>query len=833
MDSIIFDTRGERARIKRQSDTASAPAERRDTLPAVSRRGEAARATVKASVFVSKRELASVAVAACGFFVGRAMVFTFVNPLCLPFLATFAGSGHSFYIAALFVLAGLLTRLGEVLTARYLVAAALLCVYEWFVARMVRAGRMPRPKWILQGVAASVCMLVSGVFTAVLYGNSAFLFLVAVIESVLAGSVYLVIKRANVILTSRRRNRLLAGEDIIALSVVAAAVIAGASDIHVGAVPLRYFMCAYVLFLVAYKGGAAMAAAAGLLLGFFLHLAGYWDISMAAALGFAGMAGGLLKKYGRLAVMGGGAVMGGAVMYLLAKSELSFAPLYALVASGLAFMFTPQNFYFNLASAITPTADAADDYMDKIKEETTRRLDAFSAAFGQLAETFSGLSRPKTSLNKADVTQLIDDLAARACAACPDKNRCWEEDFFQTYQYIYALLDACGKKGAAEPSDLDAEIVCKNTDVLLHELNGVYSLYQTNLRWNNRIAESRDLVSQQLYGVSGIIKRLSEEIDLSLKFHDGLEEEMIAALLRNKIEVNSVIVLENKAGKYQVTVSHKPCGGRRAGGIAGKPGANVCSEEILPVINAVLKRRMRVEGQDCDIKKGVCAARFVEDQKLRVTSGVAHRAKSLRTGSGDSYSFMELKNGQCLLVLSDGMGTGERARRESAATVGLLEDFMESGFDKELAVRMINSVLVLKSSEESFSTLDICSLDLYTGDAEFIKIGAASTFLLRNGKVSVVRSSSLPMGMLNNVDLEVSTRKLASNDIILMVTDGITEAAEGDGESWLSETLHGCRYQNPQDVADYILAEAETMVSKTGGKKDDMTVLAAKVWERV
>jgi stage II sporulation protein E len=242
---------------------------------------------------------------------------------------------------------------------------------------------------------------------------------------------------------------------------------------------------------------------------------------------------------------------------------------------------------------------------------------------------------------------------------------------------------------------------------------------------------------------------------------------------------------------------------------------------------------MRADTHGCQIKKGVCAARFMEDQRLRIASGVAHLAKNSRNGSGDSYSVMELKNGSCLLVLSDGMGSGERARRESAATVGLLEDFIESGFEKELAVRMINSILVLKSSEESFSTLDICSVDLYTGEAEFIKIGAASTFLLRNGKVSVIRASTLPMGMLNEVDLEITARSLRHNDMVLMVTDGITDAVAHryDQEGWLTETLRGCRYLNPQDIADFVLSEAQRL--SDGLPKDDMTVLAARVWERV
>jgi len=387
------------------------------------------------------------------------------------------------------------------------------------------------------------------------------------------------------------------------------------------------------------------------------------------------------------------------------------------------------------------------------------------------------------------------------------------------------MLSVCSQNGKVDKGDIDPGFIntCLDSDGVLREINGIFSLYKNNLRWHNRIAESRELVSQQLQGVAGIVKGLSDEIDISLKFHEGLEEEMIMALLKQKIEVNSVIVLENKAHRFRVTVNHKPCGHQRD-----------CLKEILPVLNTVLKRKMRLEQSECDIRKNVCSARFVEDQKLKITTGIAHRAKTSK-GSGDSYSFMDLTDGTCLLILSDGMGSGERARRESAATVDLLEDFIESGFDKDLAVRMINSVLVLKSNEESFSTLDICSIDLYSGETEFIKIGAASTFILRDTKVNIIRSSSLPIGMLNDVDLEVHAGQLQHNDIVIMVTDGITEAVNyrtsftETNEDWLTSTIKQCKSCNPQDIADYILNEVEELV---GIPKDDMTVLVARVWEK-
>jgi len=781
------------------------------------------------ATFVSKRDIATVTIGAFGFFIGRAIVFTFINPLALPFLAVYMGAGRAFYWTAMFLILGLATRLGELLTLRYVLAIGIMCTYHFAGTRIAKNFDTTNVWLKLPFVAlsAALVMFISGIVFTIIYDFSPFLIAVAVLETVLAGSLTLIVKRAHIILTARRRrSNLLSGEDIIAISIVLAGVIAGASDIYVGAMPLRFFFCVYVLCVVAYKGGPSMAAAAGMLLGLFLHLAGHWDTGIVAVLGLAGMGGGFCKRWGRPMVIVGVAVVGGGTLAIIAPYMLAFSLVYAIIASSVAFMLTPQSFYFNVASAITPVLDSADDYMDKIKEETTRRLDKFSMAFEKLADTFSGLSKPKHSLNKHDISLLIDDLSSRACANCPHIGRCWEDDLYLTHQYVFSLLNACAQNGAVGLSDMDKDFQksCKSPDILLRELNSIFTLYKNNLRWHNRIAESRELVSQQLQGVSGIVKRLSDEIDISLRFHEGLEEEMIMALLKQKIEVNSVIVLENKAGKYRVTVNHQPCNNNKT-----------CSNDIRPVLSNVLKRRMRLECVDCDIKKGVCSARFIEDQKLRMTTGVAHRAKTSK-GSGDSYSCMELVSGSCLLVLSDGMGSGERARRESAATVGLLEDFIESGFDKDLAVRMINSVLVLKSNEESFSTLDICSVDLYTGKAEFIKIGAAATFILRDGKVKIIRSSSLPIGMLNDVDLEVSEGQLQDDDIIVMVTDGVTEAVtQGVGsinssEDWMTDILKHCRFHNPQDVAEYVLAEAERLA---GLPKDDMTVLAARVWEKV
>jgi stage II sporulation protein E len=359
---------------------------------------------------------------------------------------------------------------------------------------------------------------------------------------------------------------------------------------------------------------------------------------------------------------------------------------------------------------------------------------------------------------------------------------------------------------------------CVDSERLLDTVNRLYEVYKTNLNWKNTLAEGRELVSQQLTGVSSIIKSLAQEIDVSMQFNEELEEKVLQALIRNKIEVDRVIVLENKAGKYEVSISHKFYYDKKR-----------WNRIVVRALNGTLKKKMQVDEQN---KTQQLYTKFIEEQKYRITCGVARLPQERKGESGDSYSFMELKKGECLMALSDGMGTGQKAREESSAAVDLLENFIESGFDKNLAVKIINSVLILKSGEESFATLDICSVDLYTGDAEFIKIGAAATFLLRDGKVFVIRSTSLPIGMLKDVDMEVSRKKLYHNDILLMVTDGLLDISDayGDKEDWIANALRSCKFINPQDIADFILLEAQRLSG--GAVRDDMTVLAARICEK-
>ncbi|MHB1167528.1 MAG: SpoIIE family protein phosphatase [Carboxydocellales bacterium] len=214
---------------------------------------------------------------------------------------------------------------------------------------------------------------------------------------------------------------------------------------------------------------------------------------------------------------------------------------------------------------------------------------------------------------------------------------------------------------------------------------------------------------------------------------------------------------------------------------------------------------------------------------LGVELGIARVAKDGALVSGDSHTAFLLKKGKYVVVLSDGMGTGPEAAEESKATIGLLTRLLETGFQENLAVKTVNSALMVRAQEDSFATLDLSVIDLHQGEVDFIKIGAAASFIKRGENIGIIKSTSLPIGILHQVDADEIKQEILPNDIIVMMTDGLLESAEDriDKEQWVVDVLAGCRTCDPQNLADFLLNKGRQ--NARNSIPDDMTVVVIKV----
>lgn len=210
-------------------------------------------------------------------------------------------------------------------------------------------------------------------------------------------------------------------------------------------------------------------------------------------------------------------------------------------------------------------------------------------------------------------------------------------------------------------------------------------------------------------------------------------------------------------------------------------------------------------------------------------TGAARKARGESGVSGDNYSLKELENGQVLMGISDGMGYGASACLESETVIELLEQLLDSGFDGDTALKMINSVMIMNSEEEHPATLDYGVIDLHSGVCDLVKIGAATTFVKRGTWVETIKSTSMPLGMFSEVDYDTTSKKLYDGDLVIMVSDGVIDALDcEDNDSKLVEIIRDIQCTTPKEVADRILENAVLDKSRL---TDDMTVLVTGIWE--
>lgn len=316
------------------------------------------------------------------------------------------------------------------------------------------------------------------------------------------------------------------------------------------------------------------------------------------------------------------------------------------------------------------------------------------------------------------------------------------------------------------------------------------------------------VVARQFAGVAATMEAFGEEVAASLNFRRDLEDKLIREFSKLGFEAESVAVSQSRAGRFEVCFTGKNRGAR----------------EIGTIISQALGKKMALTAETRlghSVRLTYC-----QQAKFCVQSGVDRANKAYGRESGDSFSLLQLTGGRFVAALSDGMGSGARAREESEAAIELLEELMERGFQKDIAVSLINSALLTKSDEEFFATLDICLLDTDSGMAEFVKIGAARSYLIRRGKVEAIGCWTLPAGILEAVDVDVQSKQLRHGDIVVMITDGVADSAKG---AWMEDLLENLPVGSVQETAEHVLAAAR---ENWGGEiLDDMTVLVLRMLE--
>ncbi|OXM14573.1 stage II sporulation protein E [Paenibacillus herberti] len=762
----------------------------------------------------------TILIAVVGFLLGRAVILENLMPFAPAYFAVIYFLRKDVYkLTAISLVAGsLLAVTPSAIPIAMEIAVLFLLIKGLEVYEKAELSQAP--------ILVFLATLIVKLFGAFVHGTVGWYDLMMVgVESALAFVLTLVFVQAIPVLTMTRKSNSLKNEEIICLMILMASVMTGVVGWTIQGLSLEHILSRYMLLLFALAGGAPLGASVGVVAGLILSLANLNAVVQMSLLAFSGLLAGLLRDGGKMAVAFG-MLLGTSILSLYVGGGMDvMTSTWESVAAAALFLLTPKLVVKTISRYVPGTSEhvkSQHEYAKRVREVTAQRVTQFSEVFRQLATSFGQLNTvaPQKPAEE-ELQHFMNTASSKVCSNCHRKDMCWNGKFYETYKMMTDMMTVVDEEEYTGRKDMPRAWTshCSKTHQVMGALQQQHERYKHDLHWKRQIFESRQLVADQLTGVSQIMEDLAREIQREGQQLHLQEEQIRDALESLGLSIHGIDIISLEEGNVEIEVYHTFPQGHDEG-----------RKIIAPLLSDILGEHVAVKAEREPGKNGEPRLiRFGSAKEYEVVTGIAGAAKGGDLLSGDSFSTVELGNGKFAVAISDGMGNGERARLESSTALSILQQLLQSGMDEQLAIKSVNSVLMLRSPDEMFATVDVALIDLYTAHTTFMKIGSTPSFIKRGNEVIPVAANNLPIGILQEIDVDLIRMQLQPGDTLIMMTDGIYDAPGHavNKELWMKRVIQEMNTNDPQEIADILL---ERVVRHYKGEiVDDMTVVVAQV----
>ena len=502
-------------------------------------------------------------------------------------------------------------------------------------------------------------------------------------------------------------------------------------------------------------------------------------------------------------------------LYFNLYTSFGIVEVLPLILSSLSFFLIPKKVLNEIAVIFNFSKDRL-----AMKNVVNRNRELLHKRLGNLAEVFNDMNiiyrnMLKKNMTRKDVTKILnEEICDKICSYCPERNHCHRTFQEDTKKVFDELINVAFDRGKVTLLDIPSYLTsrCKQTSAILGSVNALTSQYKKYLTMMSDVDTSKVLIADQLLGISKVISSLSKEVESNISFDTVRENKILDELTYHNVVCIDAVVYEKDIHTEiaSLVVRNEDSARLRIEDCVGKVcGCKMALYESFPSVrpNYTVLNLRTAPRFDCIF-------------------GIAQKTKENSKVSGDTYSLVRLDGDRILFAISDGMGSGERAEDVSEISISLIENFYKAGFDNEIILSTVNKLLNLHK-EDIFSALDIGVIDLRNGIVDFIKMASPVTHILNEDGVKVITSSTLPMGIVEDLNPIVKKEVINANDYIIMVSDGISDSFEND--EVFKEEIKSLKIKNPQELADAILNKA--LNQNNGYAVDDLTVLVLKIFE--
>ncbi|MDO4562347.1 MAG: SpoIIE family protein phosphatase [Clostridia bacterium] len=734
-----------------------------------------------------------------------------VCPLGASLFAAAFGSAQG-YINALFVLLGTLLCVGINRVngiGKYIFAMALFALlYEKLKIKnkekpFVRAALMSL-SITLSGILFLVGEGVMGIYPLI------YDLLLLGIEAAIAFVSTLAFGVAMPLIRNIRIRRTLGSEEVLSLVYLLGTTFIGLSKFtQLGVINIGNMLCILTVLLFAVRLGAAPGAAAGIVVGLLSGVGGGVLSVTGLSYAFASLAAGLTAKLSVTAACAS-FIMANALVTTLANGSTEvLINLYDILGACIILRAVPPRFWDYITGFAAQGGDS--DLLSCSRLYHDFVLRSVSECLGEARTVLCVLDAKRRERLCPEIALLFDRVARRACGNCGLKKHCWGRELRLTYESLSKMLETCSSGGTLTDDTLPSH--CLRTATLKESFLSSFDLYKTDKQWAHKLADSERTSREALGFVTRTLSAIREKESGTLDFDAALSATIRNALDKYALRAESLVALR-ESGTLEIFLSGCSCGGK-----------GLCDGQLRDVLSAVCGTELeRVGARRCD----ECRLCFMPRPQISIDTAVAGAIKSKRRTSGDFALCRRVSRNTYAIALCDGMGSGTLAAAESRGMAEVLLGFLETGVEPAVAINAVNS-LFFCASETTFSTVDLCLIDLRDGTSKLFKSGGAATFTKRGSSVDAIYSTSLPGSALVGGKVEAFDIPSANGDFLVLITDGVIDCAadKAKNDDWLKNVLSSYSGSDAKRLCDMILERAKQMSGEE--LRDDITVIAAKI----
>lgn len=739
----------------------------------------------------------------CGILVSRG---TLLGTLA-PFGASYAAAVPKKYLFSSLV--G--TAFGYILlkptdSFRYIAVIVAIGALRWLMSDIEKVSRSR----LFAPLAAFLPTLATGI--ALLFASTSTLssFADCFIEAVLSGAAAYFISVSVELADEKRGISAYTRQETACLVMTGCVLILAFGSITFENISLGRIIAITAVLLCARYGGVNGGAVCGIATGAVFSIASRAQGFVCGGFAFGGLMAGMFAPVGKLGCAIAFLISNGIMSLAFGENTQLAAVLIESLIGSVLFMILPKE----VGNIISPvfSNEKNSSLGETLRKNIVMRLDFASKAIYNVRNDVNSVSDKLRNLYSPSFSVVCENVEKEVCNNCGLKTYCYEHRQGVTRDDFFRLEELLESQGIISENDVEDAFVkncCKKGEIA-RSMNLNYREYLSALEAQRRVSDVRGVVAGQFSGVSDILSDLSDEFKNTMRCDTDSSERIISALSALGAIPVECICLVSDGGRMSVELE-----------LSSKGDSKLSKGTIMREVSKCCGRRFDLPTVTCEgdrIRAALCEMP-VYDVEIGSDQHIANNGKLC----GDCLDYFNDGFGKTYALVCDGMGTGGRAAVDGNMVVSVMGRLLRSGLSADSSLQIVNSALMVKSEDESLSTLDLTGVDLYTGKVTLKKAGAPATFVRKNGRVMVREMPSLPVGILNGVKFSSDTVNLSSGDMVVMVSDGVIT---GD-EKWLEKLIRSWNEGSTQELARAVVDEA---IKRRGNSPDDdITALAIRI----